>query len=137
MTREEIEKEWQKELKKFVDYHSDKMKNMTEEESNKYVKENKVNEKLQQLQQYFKKKYNTQKQSVLFQFYDILNGIKTNNLEEYYNKYGDKVTTILDYMNSNESATTILSNYDVVKQNDMYIILNRGIILVKEGEKAK
>ena len=35
MTKEEIEKEWQKELKKFVDYHSDKMKNMTEEESNK------------------------------------------------------------------------------------------------------
>ena len=32
MTKEEIEKEWQKELKKFVDYHSDKMKNMTEEE---------------------------------------------------------------------------------------------------------
>ena len=61
MTREEIEKEWKKELKKFVDYHSDKMKNMTEEESNKYVKENKVNEKLQQLQQNFKKKYGTQK----------------------------------------------------------------------------
>lgn len=57
MTKEEIEKEWQKELKKFVDYHSDKMKNMTEEESNKYVKENKLNEKLQQLQQNFKKKY--------------------------------------------------------------------------------
>ena len=47
------------------------------------------------------------------------------------------MTTILDYMNSNESATAILSNYDVVKQNDMYIILNRGIISVKEGEKAK
>ena len=59
-----------------------------------------------------------------------------NNLEQYYNKYGDKVTTILDYMNSNESATAILSNYDVVKQKDMYIILNRGIISVKEGEKS-
>lgn len=59
MTKEEIEKEWQKELKKFVDYHSDKMKTMTEEESNKYVKENKVNEKLQQLQQDFRKKYST------------------------------------------------------------------------------
>ena len=59
MTKEEIEKEWQKELKKFVDYHSDKMKNMTEEESNRYVKENKVNEKLQQLQQDFRKKYST------------------------------------------------------------------------------
>ena len=60
-----------------------------------------------------------------------------NNLEQYYNKYGDKVTTILDYMNSNESATAILSNYDIVKQNDMYIILNRGIISVKEGEKSE
>ncbi len=61
MTKEEMEKEWQKELKKFIDYHSDKMKNMTEEESNRYVKENKVNEKLQQLQQDFRKKYSTQK----------------------------------------------------------------------------
>lgn len=61
MTKEEIEKEWQKELKKFIDYHSNKMKNMTEEESNSYVKENKVNEKLQQLQQNFREKYGTQK----------------------------------------------------------------------------
>ena len=61
MTKEEMEKEWQKELKKFIDYHSDKMKNMTEEESNRYVKENKVNEQLQQLQQDFRKKYSTQK----------------------------------------------------------------------------
>lgn len=59
-----------------------------------------------------------------------------NNLEQYYNKYGDKVTTILDYMNTNESATAILSNYDIIKKNDMYIILNRGIITVKEGEKS-
>lgn len=59
MTKEEIEKKWQKELKKFINYHSDKMKNMTEEESNKYIKENKVNEKLQQLQQDFRKKYST------------------------------------------------------------------------------
>lgn len=55
-----------------------------------------------------------------------------DNLEEYYDKYGDKVTTILDYMNSNESATAILQNYDIVKKNNMYIILNRGIIKVKE-----
>ena len=61
MTKEEMEKEWQKELKKFIDYHSDKMKNMTEEESDRYVKENKVNEQLQQLQQDFRKKYSTQK----------------------------------------------------------------------------
>lgn len=55
-----------------------------------------------------------------------------DNLESYYNKYGDKVSTVLDYLNSNESATAILSNYDVVKKRDMYIILNRGIIVVKE-----
>lgn len=61
MTKEEIEKEWQKELKKFVDYHSKKIEGMTEEEENKYIKENRVNEKLQQLQQDFRKKYSTQK----------------------------------------------------------------------------
>lgn len=61
MNREEIEKEWQKELRKFVDYHSKKIEGMTEKEENKYIKENKVNEKLQQLQQDFKKKYSVQK----------------------------------------------------------------------------
>ena len=61
MSKEEIEKEWQKELKKFVDYHSKKIEGMTEEEENKYIKENKVNEKLQQLQQDFRKKYSAQK----------------------------------------------------------------------------
>ncbi len=49
------EKEWQEELKKFVDYYSKKIEGMTEEEENKYIKENKVNEKLQQLQQDFRK----------------------------------------------------------------------------------
>lgn len=57
MTRDEIEKEWQDKLKEFLDYHSKKMKDMTEEEENKYVKENKVNEKLQQLQKDFQEKY--------------------------------------------------------------------------------
>lgn len=55
-----------------------------------------------------------------------------NNLEQYYNKYGDKVTTVLDCLNQNESATAIFSNYDVVKKDDIYIILNRGIIIIKE-----
>ena len=58
-TRHEIEKEWQLELKQFLDYHSDTMKNMTEEESNKYVRDNKINEKLQQLQKDFQKNINT------------------------------------------------------------------------------
>lgn len=61
MTKKEIEEKWQEKLSNFIKYHSDKMKNMTEEESNRYVKENKVNEKLQQLQQDFRKKYGTQK----------------------------------------------------------------------------
>lgn len=61
MTKEEIEKEWQKELKKFVDYHSKKIEGMTEKEESEYVKENKVNEKLYQLQQDFIKKYDAQK----------------------------------------------------------------------------
>lgn len=61
MNREDIEKEWQKELKRFVDYHSKKIEGMTEEEENKYIKENKVNEKLQQLQQKLKEKYLLQK----------------------------------------------------------------------------
>ena len=61
MIKEEIEKEWQEELKKFVDYHSKKIEGMTEEEENKYIKENRVNEKLQQLQQDFRKKYGTKK----------------------------------------------------------------------------
>lgn len=63
MTKEEIEKKWQEELKKFVDYHSKKIEGLTEEEENKYIKENRVNEKLQQLQQDFRKKYGTKKQS--------------------------------------------------------------------------
>ena len=57
MTREEIEKEWQLELKLFLDKHSKIMEKMTEEESNKYVKDNKINEKLQQLQKDFQEKY--------------------------------------------------------------------------------
>lgn len=57
MTRDEIEKEWQLELKLFLDKHSKIMEEMTEEESNKYVKDNKINEKLQQLQKDFQEKY--------------------------------------------------------------------------------
>lgn len=55
-----------------------------------------------------------------------------NNLEKYSRKYGKKVTDILDDMNNNESATAILSNYDIIKQDNIYIILNRSIIKIKE-----
>ena len=60
-----------------------------------------------------------------------------DNLEKYYNDYGDKTTTVLDFLNSNESATAILSNYDIVKKDSMYIILNRSIISVKEEKDEK
>lgn len=61
MNKREMEKEWQKVLKNFIDYHTNEMKSMTEEDSNKYVKKNKINEKLQQLQKDFKQKYSTNK----------------------------------------------------------------------------
>lgn len=61
-----MKKEWQKVLKSFVDYHSKKIEGMTEEEEIKYVKENKINEKIQQLQKEFIKKYSTQKKQSAF-----------------------------------------------------------------------
>lgn len=70
---------------------------------------------------------------LLNQHYPIMEKYN-NDLEGYYNKYGDKVTTVLDSFNSNESATAILSGYDVVKKNNIYVILNRGIISVKGDE---
>lgn len=61
MNNKEIQKEWEKELNDFLEFHNEKMKDMSEEECNKYIKENQVNEKLQQLQKEFKEKHSTQK----------------------------------------------------------------------------
>lgn len=60
MSEKEIEKEWQEELKKFVDHHSKKIKGMSQEEEMKYIKENKVNEKIKELQEKYKH-YSTKK----------------------------------------------------------------------------
>lgn len=68
MNREEIEKEWQEKLREFIEYHSKKTEGMTEEEENEYIKENKVNEKLQQLQNDIRKKYNNTLKWVLLYF---------------------------------------------------------------------
>lgn len=68
MNREEIEKEWQEKLREFIEYHSKKTEGMTEEEENEYIKENKVNEKLQQLQNDIRKKYNNALKWVLLYF---------------------------------------------------------------------
>lgn len=56
MTKEQLEQMWQKELSEFLEYHNKKMDNMSEEESNKYIKENQVNEKLKELQKKYQKK---------------------------------------------------------------------------------
>ncbi|MBQ7139984.1 MAG: hypothetical protein IJO32_00600 [Bacilli bacterium] len=57
-----INNEFQKELKEFMDYHNEKTKNMTEEEENRYVKENDLNRKIIEIQNKYKKKYkDTQK----------------------------------------------------------------------------
>ena len=80
------------------------------------------------------------KSANIIEYDDLLNQHYTNfekynnDLEGYYNKYGDKITTVLDSLNSNESSTAILSGYDVVKKDNMYIILNRGIVSVKGGK---
>lgn len=69
----------------------------------------------------------------------------TSNYEKYYNKYGDKTTSIMDSLNENESSTAILENYDIIKKtlhnestgkdSTIYIILNRSKVIVKEENK--
>lgn len=46
MTKEEIEKEWQDWLKSLLDKFNEEADGMTPEEEKKYVKENKLNEKI-------------------------------------------------------------------------------------------
>lgn len=46
MTKEEIEKEWQDWLKSLLDKFNEEADSMTPEEEKKYVKENKLNEKI-------------------------------------------------------------------------------------------
>ena len=58
MKKSDIEKEWKKEYKKFMDYHNKQIeKCKTQEEEYKYIKDNKVNEKLNQLYNKYKKMY--------------------------------------------------------------------------------
>lgn len=57
MTKEDIEQLWQKDLNNFLKTYREKVKDMTQEEERKYVKEHKVEEKLHQLQKKYKKMY--------------------------------------------------------------------------------
>ncbi len=57
MNKEELECEWQQELRKIIDYHSKKIKNMTQEEEWKYLKENKVEEEIIKLKNKYYEKY--------------------------------------------------------------------------------
>lgn len=57
MTREELEKEYQRALKELIDYHSEQIKNMTQEEEYEYIKENKLNEKIEEMKKRYQEKY--------------------------------------------------------------------------------
>ena len=46
MMKEKLEHEWEQELKQLIDYHSEKIKNMTQEEEWKYLRKNKVDEEI-------------------------------------------------------------------------------------------
>lgn len=72
-----------------------------------------------------------------------INGMKeyTNNMEKYYNKYGDNVTRILDEVEREPSAFAILEGYDAVRvidsqngsiKGETYMILNRGKVIIKD-----
>lgn len=63
-----------------------------------------------------------------------------NDMEKYYNKYGDNVTRIIDELEREPSAYAIMQGYDAIKVIDdsnssasgTYIILNRGKVIVKK-----
>ena len=57
MSKEELEHEWEQELKQLIDYHNEKIKNMTQEEEWKYLKENKVDEEIIKLKNKYCEKY--------------------------------------------------------------------------------
>ena len=59
-----------------------------------------------------------------------------NNREWFENKYGNKVTDILDIMNDNVSSTAVLNGYEIIYNNDdrNWVILNRSKVIIKENK---
>ena len=57
MTKEEIEKEWQKELRELLSFHNEKTKNMSEAEEWEYLKKNAVDTQIKKLQEKYQRKY--------------------------------------------------------------------------------
>ena len=63
-----------------------------------------------------------------------------NDMEKYYNKYGDDITRIIDELEREPSTYAIMQGYDAIKVIDnqnssaggTYIILNRGKVMVKK-----
>ena len=63
-----------------------------------------------------------------------------NDMEKYYNKYGDNITRIIDELEREPSTYAIMQGYDAIKVIDnqnssaggTYIILNRGKVMVKK-----
>lgn len=52
-----INNEYQQELTDFLNYHTKKIKNMTEKEEKQYIKDNSINQKITDIAQKYKQKY--------------------------------------------------------------------------------
>ena len=52
-----INNEYQQELTDFLNYHNKKTKNMTEKEEKQYIKDNSINQKITDIAQKYKQKY--------------------------------------------------------------------------------
>ena len=64
-----------------------------------------------------------------------------NNMEQYYNKYGDNIATIIEELEREPSSWAIMNGYDAIRvvynmnsniKGETYIILNRGKVIVKD-----
>lgn len=64
-----------------------------------------------------------------------------NNMEQYYNKYGDNIATIIEELEREPSSWAIMNGYDAIRvvdnmnsniKGETYIVLNRGKVIVKD-----
>lgn len=57
-----INNEYQQELTDFINYHTEKTKNMTEKEEKQYIKNNSINQKITAIAQKYKQKYEEERE---------------------------------------------------------------------------